>query len=204
MFLINHSLKSILKKAHYLHKNTVHNYSTFVKVFTSNKIYIDNSKIENAGRGVFAAVNIKKGELIEECPIIEVPLQDVSNLKESILINYYFYWGPKNKKLAVALGFGSIYNHSYEPNATYKRDNKRSIISFFAIKNIKKNEEITSNYNFGNPDDKSPVTVKDVPVHENDLVDWGRIESNSKKLQAFSGKSKLSTVEILEHDRQRH
>lgn len=35
-------------------------------------------------------------------------------------------------------------------------------------------------------------------------IDWEKIENNMKKLQAHSGKSKLSAVEILEHDRQIH
>ena len=59
--------------------------------------------------------------------------------------------------MAIALGFGSIYNHSYEPNATYKIKPKEKIIEFVAIKNIEKNNEITVNYNFGNPKDKTPL-----------------------------------------------
>ncbi|MGI8419411.1 MAG: hypothetical protein ACR2LN_02085 [Candidatus Levyibacteriota bacterium] len=35
-------------------------------------------------------------------------------------------------------------------------------------------------------------------------VDWVKIEDNLKKLHALSGKSKLSAVEILQHDRQSH
>lgn len=115
-----------------------------------------------------AKVGIKKGELIERCPVIEVPKSDVSNLKESILINYYFYYGANNERLAVALGFGSIYNHSYEPNATYEKKPKEKVIDFVALKNIRKDEEITVSYNYGDPNDKRPVTrfIKDVPPPE--------------------------------------
>lgn len=135
----------------------------------SDKIYVAKSGINNAGRGVYAKVRIKKRELIERCPVIEVPKNDVSNLKESILVNYYFYYGAKNERLAIALGFGSIYNHSYEPNATYKKKPKEKVIDFIALRDIKKGEEITVSYNFGNPDDKRPVTrfIKDVPPSEN-------------------------------------
>jgi bifunctional DNA-binding transcriptional regulator/antitoxin component of YhaV-PrlF toxin-antitoxin module len=35
-------------------------------------------------------------------------------------------------------------------------------------------------------------------------IDWETIENNMKILQAYSGKSKLSAAEILEHDRQSH
>lgn len=137
------------------------------KLFTSNKIYISRSKIKNAGFAVFAVQNIRKGELIERCPIILVPKKDVSNLRESILVNYYFYFNGK-RNLAIALGFGSIYNHSYEPNATYIKKSKEKVIEFVAIKDIKENEEITANYNFGNPDDKSPLWIKDIPPYKKD------------------------------------
>lgn len=106
---------------------------------------------------MFAAQQIKKGEVVEVCPLIIVPRSDMSNLKESILVTYFFYFGEKKDRLAVALGFGSIYNHSYTPNATYKIKAKEKTINFTAIKDIKKNEEITVNYNFRNPRNKNPL-----------------------------------------------
>ena len=127
------------------------------KLYSSNKVYVSKSNIKNAGRGVFAAQKIKKGEAIEVCPLIIVPKSDMSNLRESILVTYFFYFGKKKERLAVALGFGSIYNHSYTPNATYKIKVKKKTIDFTAIKDIKKNEEITFNYSFGNPKNKNPL-----------------------------------------------
>ena len=53
-----------------------------------------------------------------------------------------------------------MYNHSYSPNATYNKRVKEKLIDFVALKDIKKDEEITVNYNFGNPDDKSPLWIK--------------------------------------------
>lgn len=133
------------------------------KLITSDKIYIKQSGIPNAGRGVFARRDIKKGEIIERCPVIEVPKYDVSNLRESILVTYFFYFGRNKQRLVVALGFGSIYNHSYEPNATYKKKHTERIIDFIALEDIKKDDEITVNYNYGNPKDKSPLWFKVVP-----------------------------------------
>jgi SET domain-containing protein len=127
------------------------------KLPASNKIYISQSKIPKAERGVFARVGIKNGEIIERCPVIIVSRHDTSNLKESILVTYFFYFGKSKERLAIALGFGSIYDHSYEPNATYKIKVKEKLIDFVALKDIKKDEEITVNYNFGNPKDKSPL-----------------------------------------------
>jgi len=131
-----------------------------MKLSTSQKIYISKSKIPRAGLGVFAANNLKKGEEIEICPIIELQ-NEAGLLEKSKLFNYYFLW--KNKKhCVIALGFGSIYNHSYEPNATYKKNYKNKTVDFVAIKPIKKDEEITANYNYGNPNDKSQLWIKSI------------------------------------------
>lgn len=112
----------------------------------ASKVYIADSKIKNAGRGVFASKNIKKGEIIEICPVILIPKNDLSILNGSLLMEYFFYLGKAKDQIAVVLGFGSIYNHSYTPNAKYKINLKSKSVTFSAIENIKKNNEITFNY----------------------------------------------------------
>ena len=126
------------------------------KIFTSDKVYISKSGILNAGRGVYARRDIKKGEIIERCPIIEVPKHDVSNLRESILVTYFFYFGKNKERLIIALGFGSIYNHTYKPNARFEIKQKDMIIDFVALNDIKKDDEITIDYYNGHPK-KTPL-----------------------------------------------
>jgi SET domain-containing protein len=133
------------------------------KLFTSGKIYIKQSKILNAGRGVYARRDVKKDEIIERCPIIEVPKHDMSNLKESILVTYFFYFGKNKEQLLVALGFGSIYNHAYKPNAMYKIKHAERVIEFIALNDIKKDTEITVDYNYGNSKDSSPLWFTVIP-----------------------------------------
>lgn len=128
----------------------------------TNKIYIGVSQIEKAGRGVFAAKQIEKGEVIEICPVIEITEKEALLLRKTELKNYYFLWGSDLKKVAVCFGFGSLYNHSYSPNATYNKRLKEKLIDFVALKDINNDEEITVNYNFGNPDDKSPLWIKSI------------------------------------------
>ena len=54
-----------------------------------------------------------------------------------------------------SLGYGSLYNHSYRPNARYD-DEEGRIMVFTALRDIGRGEEITVNYN-GEPGDETPV-----------------------------------------------
>lgn len=123
----------------------------------SNKVYVAQSQISNSGRGVFAKCDIQKDELIERCPVIEVSATDTANLNESALVTYFFYWGKDKNQTLIALGFGSLYNHSYQPNAIYKVNHQEKIMDFIALKDIKKDEEITINYKQGNQKNKNPL-----------------------------------------------
>ncbi len=81
----------------------------------------------------------------------------MTNLKESVLVTYFFFFGKSKERLAIALGFGSLYNHSHQPNVTYKVKPKESLIDFIALKDIKKEDELTFNYhNSSNPKRKKP------------------------------------------------
>jgi len=115
-------------------------------------------KLSKNYRGVFAKTKIKKGEIIEKCPVIVIPLKDKKLIDKTHIYSYYFHWSSRNQP-AIALGYGSLYNHSYKPNADYNQDVKNKLIVFKAIKDIKKNEEIFTNYN-GEPSDKSPLWFK--------------------------------------------
>lgn len=127
------------------------------KISASDKIYIAKSKIPNSGRGVFARVDIKKGEIIERCPVIELPQNDAANLADSIIITYVYHLGKNKDRALLALGFGAIYNHTYMPNAMYKGFPAKGIIHFVAVKDIKKDEEITVNYNSKDSGSKNPL-----------------------------------------------
>ncbi|KZE67148.1 SET domain-containing protein-lysine N-methyltransferase [Fictibacillus phosphorivorans] len=108
------------------------------------------------GRGIFATRSIKKGELIHEAPVIVCPDDQYKKLKKTALRDYYFNWGKNYDHVAVALGYGSLFNHSYKPNAKFDNNLKQETVDFYAIKNIKAGEEIFVNYN-GDPDDKAPL-----------------------------------------------
>lgn len=105
------------------------------------------------GRGIFATRNIKKGEFIEEAPVIVIFKEEWKQMRKSILSNYVFRWGEDK---ALALGYGSLYNHSYTPNASYHTNIENHSIDFYARKDIQEGDEITVNYN-GDPEDQSSL-----------------------------------------------
>ena len=109
-----------------------------------------------AGRGVFAAEDIPAGALIEECPILALPETEMIAAMSTDLGNYLFQWGPARDEGAVALGYGSLFNHSFSPNAMYIRKYHTRTLMFVALAPIAAGTEITVNYN-GSPEDRSPV-----------------------------------------------
>lgn len=107
------------------------------------------------GRGVFATTFIPEGTEVERVPVLVLPSEDVlSETSGTILQHYVFEWGQGT--VALALGFGSIYNHSYRPNARYD-DVGRLTKVYTALRDIQAGEELTINYN-GHPDDMTPVS----------------------------------------------
>ncbi|HLD00012.1 MAG TPA: SET domain-containing protein [Patescibacteria group bacterium] len=113
-------------------------------------------KVLRKGRGIFADRNFKKGDVIEVCPVVVLSAKDRKVIDQTALYDYYFSWGRDKKKAAIALGFGSFYNHSYAPNAVYKKDFLHHEIRFIAVSNISKGKEIVVNYN-GKVDDQTSV-----------------------------------------------
>lgn len=94
-------------------------------------------KSSRHGYGVFAGKRFKEGDLIEECYIL------ITRGKDKALENYYF---DVNGKYALLTGFGCIYNHSEDPNADYRYNEKRKLFTFKAEKTIRKGEEIFISY----------------------------------------------------------
>jgi uncharacterized protein len=117
-------------------------------------LYIGESPL--GGRGVFTIEEIPADSLLEICPAIVLSEWDMSQIHKTDLHDYYFLWGEEQNLCAIALGYGSLYNHSYHPNARYLLDFEQNTIDIYAIRDIEAGEEITVNYN-GEPDDPSPV-----------------------------------------------
>lgn len=118
-----------------------------------NIIEIKSSPLSDGefNRGVFATVDIKKGQLIHEAPVVPYPNRDHVFIEKTILADYAFEYGKNHT--AILLGYGSLFNHSYEPNATYDINFENHTFEFYAYRDIKAGEEVLINYN-GDVDDK--------------------------------------------------
>lgn len=103
--------------------------------------------VPGKGRGVFTDEFIPAGTLIEICPMIVLPAKDRKYIDETKIFNYYFLWGDKHKQSAIALGYGSLYNHSRSANADYESWYEEEEIHIIAYKDILPEEEVTINYN---------------------------------------------------------
>ena len=103
------------------------------------------------GRGIFATQDIPKYTSIEKCPIV---LFDVPEGEPHVLECYAFR--ISKKRIALALGWGSLYNHSYRANCYFDIDLKKRILEIVAYKNIKAGQELYINYG-GHPHAKAKM-----------------------------------------------
>jgi uncharacterized protein len=108
-------------------------------------LYISSSR--KKGRGVFTSEIIQAQTVIEISPVIVLSNNDRILLDQTLLHDYIFEWGEKRNQCCVALGYVSIYNHSYGSNCEYEMDYKQELISVKTIRPIKAGEELFINYN---------------------------------------------------------
>ena len=112
----------------------------------SQSEYIEVKRIKGKGRGVIARKAIPADTVIERAPVLVIPTEQVED--DAHLCDYVYHWGRDT--VALALGYGSLYNHSYKPNARYDDVGVMTKV-FTAIRDIAPGEEITINYN-GEPE----------------------------------------------------
>ena len=108
------------------------------------------------GRGVFTSEPIREGSILEVCPVVVLPPEELPIIHGTKLHDYYFLWGWEDNQCAIALGYGSLYNHAYHHNAQYLIDIDNETIDIVALRDIEEGEEITVSYN-GDPEDLTPV-----------------------------------------------
>lgn len=116
------------------------------------KPYLFIKLTSKKGRGLFTNKNIESGVIIEESPVIVMSTDERALLDKTLLHDYIFEWrgqGESTKTTAccVALGYISVYNHSYTSNCEYFMDFENEMIQIKTVRKILVGEELTINYN---------------------------------------------------------
>lgn len=110
-------------------------------------LYVAQS--EGKGRGVFAGKPIQEGSVIEICEVIFIAEDQLELLDKTILYEYYFLWPDGSAAACIALGLGSLYNHSARPNAEVVFDLDDTTLTMRCTKNIAAGTEICIDYQGG-------------------------------------------------------
>lgn len=103
------------------------------------------------GRGVFARESIPADTLIEVSPVLIVPNAEYTHntLSNTIFESYLFTWSRAGD-YALALGPGSLFNHSdTAPNVSYVLDKPNQCIRYTTKRTIEKDEELCIFYGHG-------------------------------------------------------
>ncbi len=101
-------------------------------------------KVRGMGRGVFAGRAYLRGEVIEVCPVIPLPNPAPTDP------GHVFWWGEDGR--AIALGYGSLYNHSATPNARFTPRESRNDIVIRATQDIAEGEQVMIDYGWDEDD----------------------------------------------------
>lgn len=116
------------------------------------RFYISESTQPNAGRGLFASEDIKKGEYLEVIGIL-VEKDSISDICTSYANAFKFAadYSDTYTKHLIPMGYGGIVNHANEKinqnvEIRYIKKNSSNICVYYFIKDVKKGEEILGNY----------------------------------------------------------
>ena len=108
-------------------------------------LYVGPSPL--GGRGVFTAAEIPTGSIVELAPVILLSAADRTAVHKTHLHDYYFQWAGDGA--AIALGYGSLYNHAEAANLEYELDYDFDQIRFTALRDIAASEELLIDYAAG-------------------------------------------------------
>ncbi|MDQ4121619.1 MAG: SET domain-containing protein-lysine N-methyltransferase [Acidobacteriota bacterium] len=115
-------------------------------MLTPPNVYVKDTGTAK-GRGVFASRAFRKGEIVEISPVVLFQMQ--YNSLPKVVKTLVFDWemlAGKDRNHALALGYGSFYNHNNPANMRYEADSENNLLRFIAVRDIDVDEELTINY----------------------------------------------------------
>jgi hypothetical protein len=100
------------------------------------------------GKGVFAQIDFASGSIVEASPVIlmTMPCALLPPEVQRVVFNWGILTGMESIT-ALALGYGSLYNHNNPANMRYEADPTNCTLRFIAVRDIRAGEELTINYN---------------------------------------------------------
>jgi len=103
-----------------------------------SKVYVDASM---DGAGVFAACDIRQGEVVEFGIVRRLPASFDGNDCQYVLT-----WGDDRTVWAIGSGCSTYYNHSENSNTESHRDLTNDTFEIRALRDIAQDEELTQTY----------------------------------------------------------
>lgn len=95
----------------------------------------------NKGRGLFATSVIERGSIIDDSHVLIFQAEEWEKYgKHTVLQHYTFRW--RDGQYALALGLGSLFNHTKDPNVGWMRHYDDNFIRFTALRDIEEGEEL--------------------------------------------------------------
>ncbi|TBU47401.1 hypothetical protein BD309DRAFT_886463 [Dichomitus squalens] len=96
---------------------------------------------EGKGRGVYACREIPAQTLIEISPVLLFSAAEYEEHgRHTVLDHYTFVW--RDGHMALALGLGSLFNHSQNPNVSYTIDPSTESINYVTSRRVIPDEEL--------------------------------------------------------------
>jgi tRNA-specific adenosine deaminase 3 len=129
-------------------------------------------RTETAGRGVFAQVDLTVGTLVDISHVLLFPAEQYAAYgKFTELDNYTYVWQKtaKGPIMALALGTGSLFNHSSTPNVSFFLDKEAQLIRYTIMRSVRAGEELCISYGTGRMwwEERQPLEA-DQPSEEGD------------------------------------
>lgn len=134
------------------------------------------------GRGVFATRDIRSGDVVEVAPVLvlKTGFESLPDLLKTYVFNWTALTGvPRGQ--AVALGYGSMYNHGNPANLRYIADARRNVMRYVAARDIAAGEELTINYNAsgGAPESDEDTWFENVGIDVIDGAENGAVPASA-------------------------
>ncbi|KAH9851569.1 hypothetical protein C2E23DRAFT_895739 [Lenzites betulinus] len=93
------------------------------------------------GRGVYACREIPSQTLVEVSPVLLFTSEEYEKHgRHTALDHYTFKW--RDGRMALALGLGSLFNHSQSPNVSYTTDSATESIRYITTRKVLQDEEL--------------------------------------------------------------